>query len=279
MNNRFNSDNTRFLPLSVAVLLLLAGWGITLILSLFVNAPFFPESYSVLAISLTILELVFLIPMLFYLRKKRPDISVFTAFRLKKINKNAWKGIALFSGGIIILSDATDRILGKWIVVPEEYLLMMERYKWSSFPEAILMIFAAVIVASIAEECIFRGTLLQAMEDDFKKPLMSILFSAFFFAMIHALPWYFIQIAILGIILGGMSYLFHSVLPGIFLHSVYNLASLIMLNITQEPAWYVINGQVRNIWIFVAGLLVWAGYYFCSPLFLRTGRERDNNQI
>jgi len=274
MNNRFNSDNTSFLPLSVAVLLLLAGWGMTLILSLIVNAPFFPESYSVLAISLTILELVFLIPILFYLRKKRSDISVFTAFRLKKIDRNAWKGIALFSGGIIILLDAVDRILGKWIVVPEEYLQMMESYKWSSFPEAILMIFAAVIVASIVEECIFRGMLLQAMEDDFKKTFRSILFSAFFFAMIHALPWYFIQIAILGIILGGMSYLFHSVLPGIFLHSVYNLSSLIMLNITQEPAWYVINGHVRNIWIFAAGFLVWAGYYFCSPLFFKNWKRK-----
>jgi len=276
MNNK-TDDNIRFLPLSAALLLLMAGWGITLLLSLPVNALFSPKSYTMLAISLIFLELIFLVPALVYLRKKRPDLSVFKTFRLTKIEAKAWPGIIVFTGGVIILSDAADRILGKWIIIPEEYLIMMQNFKWSSSSEAVLMIFAATVIASIAEECIFRGMLLQAMESALKKPLAAILFSAFFFAMIHSLPWYFIQIFVLGVLLGGLSHLFHSALPGIFLHSMYNLFSLILLNINAEPSWYIIRGHVRNGWILTAGLLAIAGYYLSSPYFSFLKNENDKD--
>lgn len=278
MNNKSN-DKTRFLPLSVALLILMTGWGLSLLLSLVVNASFFSGSYSVLAISLILLELIFLFPAYIYLRQKHPEHSVRKVFRLNNVKSKAWPGIILFIAGIIILSDTADRILGKWIVVPEEFLLMMAGYKWSSFLEAILMIFAACIVASFAEECVFRGMLLQTLEETVKKPLAAVIFSAFLFAMIHAMPWYFIQIVTLGILLGGMSYLFNSILPGIVLHSAYNLVSLIMLNINQEPVWYTINGHVRNIWIVSAGLLVLTGYYLSSPFFSIPARESVQNQI
>jgi hypothetical protein len=277
--NKNPVNNTRFLPLSVAILLLMAGWGVSLLLSLIFKAPFFSQSYSILALSLLILELVFIIPTLIYVRRKRPGRSVLKLLRLNKIHNKAWPGIILFTGGIIIVSDAADRILGNWIAVPEEYLLLMGNYKWTTFPEAVLMIIAACFAASFSEECLFRGVLLQSLEENIKNVLAAIFFSAFFFAMIHALPWYFIQIAVLGILLGGMSYLFDSVIPGIFLHSMYNLVSLLMLNFSGDATWYVANGYVRNIWILFAGLLILAGYYSCRPFFVPPVIESEKDQI
>jgi membrane protease YdiL (CAAX protease family) len=257
------------LPLSLrtALALLLAGWGLSLLISPLVSASFISGSYYKTALGMILLELVFLLPVCWYLKKYKPELSLRKTFKLHSVNPQAWPGIMIFSAGIIILGDVVDRIFELWVEIPGEYVQAMESLKWSSPGEAVIMTFAVVCVAAFVEELIFRGMLIKSMEDAFKNPPFAIIMSSIFFALVHSLPWYFFQIFILGLILGALSSGFRSVWPAVFLHGAYNFFSLILLNSDVEPSWYIVGGHVRHIWIIVAGTLVWIGILMIRPWY------------
>jgi hypothetical protein len=55
--------------------------------------------------------------------------------------------------------------------------------------------------------------------------------------------------------------------PAVFCHGTYNLVSIILLNLDHEPLWYVAEGRVRNVWVLIAGLLLWLGIFLLKPYF------------
>lgn len=267
-------------PLKTALALLLAGWGLSLILSPLLTVSFLPDSYYKTVFGMIFLEIVFLVPVVMYLHKKQPGMSIKAVFRLSLPHKRIWPGVMLFTAGLLILADATDRLLMRWLEIPPEYFSILEEMKWSGPGQAILMIIAVSGVAAFAEEVIFRGMLLQSMEKSFRKPQTAIIMSALFFALVHAMPWYFFQIIILGIILGVLSSGFQSVWPAIVCHGAYNLFSMVLLNLEPVPEWYVFDGNVRNRWVLVAGVLLWFGisqlrHWFHLPEPPDTGLEKE----
>ncbi len=260
-----------------ALALLLAGWGFSLLISLPLNASWIRQTYTKTALSMIFLEIVFLLPVWIYLKRKRTDLSLKGVFRLYPVPSVAWPGILVFGAGVTLLADALDRILALWLEIPEEYISLLQSLQWSSAAEAAVMIFAVVVVAAVVEEMIFRGMLIQSMEKSFNKPAPALLFSSLFFALVHSLPWAFIQIFLLGIVLGFLSIVFRSVWPAVLLHGMNNLFSIVLLNMEKEPSWYISGGRVRNIWIVIAGILVWRGVVLIRPWIRLSVKNHSEN--
>jgi len=255
------------LPLRTSLALLLAGWGLSLVLSPLLTSSFIPDSYYRTVLGMIILELIFLAPVLWYVGRKKGEYSLIHLFNLSAPDKGSWPGVISFMAGLLILADAVDRLLLRWLEIPPEYFFLLEGMKWSGIGEAVLMIIAVSGVAAFAEEVIFRGMLLGSMEKAFRNTKSAIVISSLFFALVHALPWYFVQIFILGIVLGTLASGLRSVWPAVFCHGAYNLFSMILLNLDSEPLWYVAEGRVRNAWVLAAGLLLWLGIYLLKPHF------------
>ncbi|MDK2975795.1 MAG: protease family protein [Candidatus Marinimicrobia bacterium] len=262
----FNTHD-KGLPLRTSLGLLLAGWGLSMALSPLLTSSFIPDTYYRTVLGMIMMELIFLAPVLWYVRRKKGEYSLIHLFNLSTPDKGSWPGVISFMAGLLILADAADRLLMRWMDIPPEYFSLLEGMKWSEPAEAILMIITVSGVAAFVEEVIFRGMLLGSMEKAFRNPKTSIIISSLFFALVHALPWYFVHIFLLGIILGALSSGLRSVWPAVFCHGTYNLVSIILLNLDHEPLWYVAEGRVRNVWVLIAGLLLWLGIFLLKPYF------------
>jgi membrane protease YdiL (CAAX protease family) len=94
-------------------------------------------------------------------------------------------------------------------------------------------LFMASIQAPIVEEILFRGTLLPAISGLFQKSgartALGIGISSLLFASIHPQGFVlWLPIAGIGVINGILCYQTRSVLPGIFMHGMFNGALLII---------------------------------------------------
>jgi membrane protease YdiL (CAAX protease family) len=92
----------------------------------------------------------------------------------------------------------------------------------------IFLFLAVVIMAPIGEEMVFRGFLQKFLEEYWKDITRAILISSLIFAMIHFNPYWTIQIYLLGIILGFLSWKTKSIIHSIILHSLNNGIAFIL---------------------------------------------------
>ena len=99
-------------------------------------------------------------------------------------------------------------------------------------PDSILgylfLFLAVVIIAPIGEEILFRGFLQRFLEKHWKDITKAVLVTSLFFALIHFNPYWTIQIYILGIFLGYLSWKTKSVIPSILLHGLNNGTAFIL---------------------------------------------------
>ena len=92
----------------------------------------------------------------------------------------------------------------------------------------IFLFLAVVVMAPIGEEIVFRGFLQKFLEEHWKDITRAVLITSLIFAMIHFNPYWTIQIYLLGVILGFLSWKTKSIIPSIVLHSLNNGISLIL---------------------------------------------------
>ncbi|MFQ5677644.1 MAG: lysostaphin resistance A-like protein, partial [bacterium] len=108
----------------------------------------------------------------------------------------------------------------------------------------------------------FRGMLQKAFEAKFELH-QALFLSAFVFAMIH-LPFWLIQVLILGLILGFIAWRSDSILPTILLHCLNNAFSLLYANSNAENwDWYNWNGHVNpTVLVIAMGIFYYSGKGF-----------------
>ncbi|NIR47786.1 CPBP family intramembrane metalloprotease [candidate division KSB1 bacterium] len=186
-------------------------------------------------------EFCIIIPTLLYINHKQYDFK--EVFRLKRIDRL----IVLISIGLgcslTILMDELDRIISRFIKVPPEFEEVLSRILVAdSVLETLILFFAAVVVAGIIEEMLFRGMLLKSLEARLEIPY-AIFFSALIFAFFHLMPW-LIQILLLGLVLGFLAWRCDSILPGAIIHAINNAFAFIYLNLEGKFEWYNWNGHV-----------------------------------
>ena len=194
-----------------------------------------------------------LIPLLYYINKKKAPL--FKTVRLNPISSQILLYTILFSLGLIIISDELDRIMQVFIPAPDYITDLDQLLSPDTIMGFILLFIAVSIFAPIGEEILFRGFLQQFLEQYWKDTTKAILVTSLIFSAIHFNPYWFIQIYLLGIMLGFLTWKTNSVIPSIILHGLNNtMAMLFSFSDSAESSLYTYNGHVAP-WIIIFAVL------------------------
>ena len=124
----------------------------------------------------------------------------------------------------------------------------------------IFLFLAVVIMAPIGEEMVFRGFLQKFLEQHWKDITRAVLVSSLLFAMIHFNPFWTIQIYLLGVILGFLSWKTNSIIPSIILHSMNNgIAFILTIFEDSDLSIYLYNENVSPVFICLAAYFIYKG--------------------
>ncbi len=179
-------------------------------------------------------------------------------FSLRPLSPKALLPFIIAAPGIAVLFDTLDRIVFTAFPPPAEYWDLMKIYEWHGGFSALCILAGMVLVGPLSEEMLFRGLLQESLRTRFGRLRPAIAYTAFFFALIHALPWVFFQIFAFALILSGLTAVYQSVLPAVLLHAGNNLVQLILGNLAPDQlGWYEQNGYVRIWVIIIAGGLLY----------------------
>ena len=199
------------------------------------------------------------VPLFYYLRYKK--LSIIDSIRIRPLKHKTVLSIVLFSLGLIVLSDALDRILQVYIPAPEYIVDLNHLLKPESLFSGFLLFFAVVILAPLGEEIIFRGFLQQILETQWKDTTRAVLFTAFLFSLIHMNPYWFFQIYILGVFLGFLAWKTNSIVAPLILHGLNNfIALLFSFSDPQNNDFYLWNGHVSPWVLILAFISVFFGF-------------------
>ncbi len=222
---------------------------------------YFPEysQKTFTFISFIVGQSFMLIPLIsFLISKKEPLIK---RLRINPISSETIKLTTMFSIGLIILSDEFDRLIQVFIPSPNYIVDLNNLLQPDSVFGYILLIIAIAIIAPIGEELLFRGFLQQFLEQHWKDITRAILITSLFFSIIHMNPYWFIQIYILGIMLGFLSWKTNSIFPPLILHALNNGTALLFSFIDPEKSsWYLWNNHVAPWVLLLAIVLVYMGF-------------------
>ena len=248
MNNTF-SIRAAFGIVVASILSAFIAGGMVLAIGL--SNPDSPQKFYTF-ISFIVGQGFMLVPLLWFLNSRREPIL--QRLRLKPISSQTGSMVALFSIGLIVLSDELDRIVKLVVPAPEYIVDMNGLLQPESFLGYILLFVAVAVIAPLGEELLFRGFLQQFLEKHWKDVTRAILITALLFATIHMNPFWFVQIYILGIMLGFLSWKTGSVLAALILHGMNNTFALIFsFSEIGDNSFYLWNDHVAP-WILVLAI-------------------------
>ena len=163
-------------------------------------------------------------------------------------------GIAL-----TVLSDELDRLLGLLITIPQWVYDMMYPLKVETMSDWALILTGAVLIASVAEEVLFRGFLQVSLERK-GDATRAVLLSALAWTLIHQNPYWAVEIFIMGVFIGFLAWRTNSIFPSVVVHALNNFIAVWILNrnLEETMGWYEWNGHVSPLVLAVAlFVLVW----------------------
>ena len=200
-----------------------------------------------------------LVPLLWFLKSRKE--SIVKRLRLRPIKFDLMTSTTYLSLGIIIISDELDRIIQTFIPAPEYILDLNGLLQPETLMGFVLLFIAVSIIAPLGEELLFRGFFQQVLEEHWKDVTRAVLVTALFFAMIHMNPYWFIQIYILGILLGFLAWKTGSVVPSLILHSINNTMAMFFSFVDIENSdLYLLNGHVAPWFILIAVYSIVTGF-------------------
>ncbi|RMF66528.1 MAG: CPBP family intramembrane metalloprotease [Calditrichaeota bacterium] len=212
-------------------------------------------------------ESVIVLPALFLVRAKGYRFR--SVFRLNPVSGRVVLLSLCLGVSVTVLGDEIDRIVGIFIKLPPEVeQLIQELLGANSFTEWLIVVFAAVFLAGLVEEMVFRGLLLQAFERRFELTY-AIFLSALLFAMFHFHFW-IIQVLLLGVLLGFLSWRSDSIIPGMILHWVNNAFALAFRHVKSEDlGWYNWHDHVYPPVVVVAACVT----FYALKAFWRVSKK------
>ena len=210
-------------------------------------------------IGVILTELLFLVPPLIYLRRKGYNFSA--GLRWNRISVSVIFASILIGLSLTVLLDEVDRLIAMFFPMPEELqnnlmgFLTLET--WSDY---LLAGLGVVVAAAICEESLFRGFIQVSLEAH-GPVTRAVLFSSLLFAMAHFNPWWMVQILILGVFLGFLSWRSNSSIPGMFIHGINNgLALYSGGSLTGSPwVWYNMGDHVSPMILIAALAMLFLG--------------------
>ncbi len=158
-----------------------------------------------------------MIPAFIYIYAAKRDAS--SSIPLQKGNFGGISPVAaypLLAFAILALGFVTEP-LSSWLPMPESIKQIFEKILTDSF----WAFLTTVVAAPVIEEFLLRGIMMRGLLKH-TTPLNAIVWSAFFFALIHMNPWQATGALIAGIFLGWIYWRTHSLAACIFIHAINN---------------------------------------------------------
>ena len=129
------------------------------------------------------------------------------------------------SAGVLALSFCSDALNSLMPPMPEFLEEMLKSLTQGNF---LINLLCVSIAAPFCEEWLCRGMVLRGLLGHNVKPVPAILFSAFFFALIHANPWQAIPAFLFGCLFGWIYYKTGSLKLTMLMHCVNNTFALVI---------------------------------------------------
>ena len=217
------------------------------------------DSTNISLLSMLVSTLMIGLPVIVYLHIN--GLSFSKRLRLNKISKNTFVSIIIISIGFIVIIDELDRIVYALFGSPDFLSELVEQLKITSIYSGALIILTTIIVAPLVEELLFRGFLQKVLEESWEDITKAILVTSLFFALVHLNPYWIVQIYLLGMILGYLSWRTNSIIPGIILHGLNNGFAVVLNNAENVfSRYYNWHEHVNPLWIFIAIILTVLGF-------------------
>jgi len=222
------------------------------------------------ALDAKLIDSIIVIPLLTIL-----SFGVVLTWGFKKTNLNFKEVFPLNPVKTVILIPLTITILGMMIILSEidnlTNMLMPAPQSFTNFFERLFenpwrALLAAIIIAPITEEFLFRGLILKGFVKlySFKK---AIIVSAILFGAMHLNPWQFAGAFFLGLLFAWLAIKTDSLLPCLCGHALANSMPIILIHLTGlhisgfsgdrpiepvvQPWWFDLLGLV------LAGFGIW----------------------
>jgi uncharacterized protein len=219
------------------------------------NYPNIAQSFGISG--MLILGLIIFSPVAFLLRKFIGNEASFLVYYLVAVGITSWIilkiqkkktdnisfKISIENKRIIFFVIFGAIFLYCGIVSPITALIPMSESHKEAFINnggqiGIFSLLQSIIAAPILEELIFRGVILDGLLKKYS-PVKSILISSLIFGLVHLDPSQFVVGLIMGIFTGWIYYKTRILTLAILIHSVYNLASILMLH-------YLISDSMKD---------------------------------
>ncbi|MDZ7290127.1 MAG: CPBP family intramembrane metalloprotease [candidate division KSB1 bacterium] len=224
-------------------------------------------------------ELILPLPAYLYLRLYRYHVR--QVFRLNPVSGRI-VGLSVVLGmALHVIVYEIDHLLNSvWNVIwpfPEHLESQLEKLLAAQhWLDWVIVLLASVVVAGVFEEMLFRGFVQNTFEQYHDAPI-AIAITAAIFAATHGLLWWFVQIFLLGAVLGWMAWRSESIIPGAIVHGMHNLFAVLLTNFKAAPPWLywqqvkpvLGEGHVQPVFLLAAGVVI----YFGLRLFNRFCEE------
>jgi len=211
-------------------------------------------------------ELLFLIPPWIYLRRKGYGLR--RCLRWNNVPIALLLAAILIGLSLTVLLDEVDRIVNHFYPMPEELQkVLLDFLELKTLTDYLIIGSGVILAAAICEESLFRG-FIQVSLEAYGPVNRAVLFSGLLFSLAHFNPWWMIQILILGVFLGFLSWRSNSSIPGMFIHAINNGLALFTGGSMEGDkwAWYNMGHHVSPVILIAAAALLFVGLKFFARL-------------
>lgn len=207
-----------------------------------------------------VLEIGILIPALIWVRIQRGSPA--RTFMWRRSGFSWLIGAFCLGTGLSLLADELDRFVQRIVPMNREILGGIQEALIARTPlDWVLIVLGVIVVASAAEESLFRGLVLQTLETVHTRG-RAVLASAFLFSLLHFNPWWLLEIFILGLVMGWLAIRSRSVWPAVTLHAVRNGLSVFFVNTDPgKMEWLFTESGLKTPWLAAAAVLAAAGFW------------------
>lgn len=197
------------------------------------------------------LESILLFPLYLYVKINNESTKHF--FRYRKVEKLHLGYLLLISISMFLMLLSADYLCYMTGLKEVNFSNdMVLTYNWNM----ILLVILGGIITPFVEEAVFRGFLFRIMFKRKYSPLYVILISSLIFAVAHMNSSSIIEIFLSGLILGYVAYFFHSIIPSIIIHSIYNMLAIFETNLPQIRESVIYGSKTLVILALVSGILL-----------------------
>jgi uncharacterized protein len=226
-------------------------------------------------VGLFLSEIFFLVPPLFYLKRRGFEIK--RCLRWNSVPVTVLISTILIGLALVILLDELDRVMSLVFPMPDDLQKALTGFfALNTWQDYLIVGFGVVVIAAVCEESLFRG-FMQLSFEAHGNVTRAVLITALFFAVAHFNPWWMVQILILGVVLGFISWRSGSSFPGMIVHGLNNALALAVGGDTtgSKWGWYNTGHHVSPTILVAAGTMLFLGFKF----FLRSTENSFQEDI